>query len=440
MRFVTQHGKYAVSDTPFAVPSSLSRSGLGKVVNHLLEVDEDDGREIAFDFLVHGHLLRMPLERLILKLNLSTEDVITVEYFPAVVVSDDSSSCELPAWVSTLSNDLLEDEKGDVIIGSYDGIIRVLDSELLTTDDSSIGKNLLNKSNSISNGSQTHHNGPVKDISCFKFQDSFVVVSSGKDHKVNVYLKKKSSKKSKKTEYFSHVIQLTDHVNSVECVATWCTDSEAILVSADWSGNIFCYDIYDTLRKASNSAETLSSSATGSKSNKKMRINEASEAASLSVGLHTVKPSFHIHAHTNTISDIQLCNLNTSSSSASATHMITSSHDHSLKVWDLLKQDNVLTFNTGKVITSLHYSTINNKILTSHADGKIRVFDALENRNAQEEEVRSNTNGCLKTFGSNSSLKNNTPPVWISKVLWCYGDIAILFAELCWNAYILYLK
>lgn len=86
VRFITKHEEFKVLDAPLAIPSTLNRSGLIEVINHLLSRDEIQ----AFDFLVDNRILRQPLYKLLQKLQLSTENVITIEYFPSVSLSEKS--------------------------------------------------------------------------------------------------------------------------------------------------------------------------------------------------------------------------------------------------------------------------------------------------------------------------------------------------------------
>lgn len=86
VRFITKHDEFRVPDAPIAIPVTLNRSGLIEVINHLLSREEIQ----AFDFLIDNRILRQSLYKLFQKLQLSTENVITVEYFPSVSLSEQS--------------------------------------------------------------------------------------------------------------------------------------------------------------------------------------------------------------------------------------------------------------------------------------------------------------------------------------------------------------
>jgi WD40 repeat protein len=54
----------------------------------------------------------------------------------------------------------------------------------------------------------------------------------------------------------------------------------------------------------------------------------------------------------------------------------TSSWDHSIKVWDLEKQDCLTTLIGSKVTTSLAFSAADRLLASGHPDGRIRLWDA----------------------------------------------------------------
>ena len=115
--------EYNVPSDDIAVPSSIRRPGLSKVVNYLLgnaddsgsdsdsNDDEDDGRKnnksslIEFDFLVDNKFLRQSVEGYLRSNNISSEDVLRIDFLPkAKNPEEDKNENEaLPDWVSSLS-------------------------------------------------------------------------------------------------------------------------------------------------------------------------------------------------------------------------------------------------------------------------------------------------------------------------------------------------
>ena len=121
MRFITRYDKYRITDAPFAVPSKLGRYGLSEVVNHLLDSNESPQ---PFDFAINGRLVRVSLNKFVVVNRLSTEDVITIGYMPAISISDESESVEVPAWIGSVETKV----EGVIIAGCYDGKIQIIDS------------------------------------------------------------------------------------------------------------------------------------------------------------------------------------------------------------------------------------------------------------------------------------------------------------------------
>ena len=368
-------------------------------------MDNMELEEVSFDFLVKGHLLRMALDKLISRLALSTEDVITVEYFPAVSVSDESLSCDMPAWVSCLSTGLIKSHNGILVTGCYDGFIRLTESSV--QDD-----NLVSLSNTSSTiATMPQHEGPIKDLQTFSYHDHSFIISCGKDHAVKCFMATStgnnsgSKKKDKASVSFNQVASLNGHLSSVNCVDVCSSSKQVQVVSADWEGNVLSYQLHEEIEKV------LSTPAISNNS-KKSKLNSGESQAS-GYELRNISSSSLIHAHSQAITGIQL--FNSEATGEVASRMITGSHDHSLKIWDLEHQDNILTYNTSKVITSLHYSDVNKLILTSHPDDKIRLYDSRQSV-VTNSESHLNNQSCLKTFYSSTSLNSSFPPQWIAQV------------------------
>lgn len=435
VRFVTQHKAYAVSDAPFAVPAKLTRNGLSKVVNHLLNnvtADEDDevgSDEVSFDFLLHNRLIRMSLEKAINSMKLSTEDIITIEYFPSISVDKESKSCDMPAWVGCMSTNLSND--GLIVAGCYDGMIRLVDSNEISPVNIQTPGSKSTLNTSITMSSLPQHEGPIKDVCAFSHKSHYFVVSCGKDQKMKCFMsgkKNSSSGMSRSIAPFRQVASLSGHVSSVECLDVYSDNSALTVVSGGYDGNVFGYHLHDA---CTGFTEADAPAATKNTPGKKSKLNSGASSSS-SFEVADISSSFHVHAHAQVVTDIQLFHNSTSGSSASVpSHMLTSSFDHSLKLWDLTHQDNISTFNTAKVVTSLHYSMVNRLILTSHTDDKIRLFDPNSNSSSGvgEDVSHSNLNGsCVKTFGVTPSVTSKMPPQWISQVRW-HPTSAHLFAS-----------
>lgn len=67
--------------------------------------------------------MRVSLNKFVVVNRLSTEDVITIEYMPAISISDESESVEVPAWIGSIDTQV----EGVIIAGCYDGKIQIID-------------------------------------------------------------------------------------------------------------------------------------------------------------------------------------------------------------------------------------------------------------------------------------------------------------------------
>ncbi|KAL3694046.1 hypothetical protein R1sor_007697 [Riccia sorocarpa] len=110
-----------VVSTPFAVPSSLTRYGLSEVINALLGLE----KPIPFDFLLDGELIRTSLEKLLLSKNLSAESILNIEYIPAVLPPTPKETQLHDDWVSAVDGSL----DSHIFTGSYDTFARVWSPE-----------------------------------------------------------------------------------------------------------------------------------------------------------------------------------------------------------------------------------------------------------------------------------------------------------------------
>lgn len=334
VRFYTQHVQYVVTDAPFAVPSKLGRYGLSEVINHLLELESP----IPFDFLISGQLLRVSLKSFIRSHRLSVEDVISVEYIPAVSLSAENENVELPSWIGSLNTKL----DNYILAGCYDGQLQILDSKSLK------------KIQSIS-----AHQHPIRDLVSWinTNNNSKVIATASKDHKIHCWELLEDSKSQVQLQC-PQVARLIGHVNSVECIQYWT--SKQILVSGDWAGTIALWSV------SSLGTGQLQSDTSNQSLKKKKKSERGTPVAGPVVELSS---DSILKAHMQAVTGIQI---------TSQEILFSSSWDHSIKAWDMDRQDCIATFNSSKVITSISYSDPTRLLASSHPDGRVRLWDARQ--------------------------------------------------------------
>eukprot|EP01041_Mallomonas_annulata_P004734 gene4734-9403_t len=351
VRFSTKYAKFRVTDAPFAIPSKLGRYGLSEVVNHLLELSTPQ----PFDFLINDQLIREPLNKFVANHRLSKEDVINIEYIPAVSLTSDSISAELPAWIGCLDTSL----DSITCAGCYDGQVHLMDS------------NTLEIKTKI-----TAHNHPIRDIIAWQNDSTNMFVTASKDQTLKCW----KIDNTGGTIQAHQTANLTGHLNSVESVSILSDRSH--LLSGDWTGALLCWDL-------SSLGKSTSLSQTSEGGSKKKRKGDKGQAVAGPV--EEVRPAFTIKAHVQAISGI---------TTTKDGRVYTGSWDHSVKEWDIERQDCVATFAGAKVVTSLDFSEHSRLLATSHPDGRVRLWDSRQREEAT-------------TRGTFSNSKN-----WIAQVRW----------------------
>lgn len=374
VKFVTKYDIYRIPETPFVLPAHLHPAGLSEVIKHLLNgaVEGVSLDNVTFDFSIGDVYLRSSLYKFVTARRLSTEETIVIEYFPSVLLSsDDSLFTELPSWVGSLD---IDETSG--LAGCYDGQVKIFDPQNL----------------SVIHTLQCHEE-PIRQLLSLHHRHCFATAS--KDCTVKVWRRKDMRLQT----------TLTGHINSVESLALWSPteQEEPLLLSGDWSGNLFAWKIPDALYRddtdtaVNHDDDHIQKKRKGSKSSATAAKHSHQELSTTNV-----KALFKVKAHGQSISSI--LTQPTISPNRSAAVVYTSSWEQAIKVWDLNRQDCLTTFNAGKVITSMDCSSGNKSLLaSSHPDGKIRVWDGNN---------KETTSSASLTLGS---LKNTS---WISHVAW----------------------
>lgn len=365
-----------VTDAPIAVPTKLARHGLSEVVNHLLA----SSIPVPFDFLIDNQLLRGSLAKFIAANNISTEDILPIEYLPAVVLSDESKSSEMDAWIGALDSNM----KNTLLCGCYDGQVRVCDA---TADFSVLC-------------SQACHEAPIRSVVSWVGKSGCNMLATGsKDHSVKIWELRANIAGKKKTKgvIFDHISTLKGHMNSVECLDIFGDDPT--ILSGDWDGVVMGFNA----ALASSVGPTVE---TDDSSNRKKRKDlSGNVSAPMS---NTLTSFFTLKAHSQAVSGIQACR-DVGSNTAFARSMYTCSWDHSMKLWDIETQNCINTSMGPKVMTSLDYNQVANAVATSHPDGRVRMWDSRERESTSTFEAFGNTDH------------------WISQVKWLPNS-SVLFA------------
>lgn len=244
VKLVSVLEEYSVPSDDIAVPSSIRRPGLSKVVNYLLgnadNSDSDDSdndndndhdndnnasskktsssSRLEFDFLVDNKFLRQSVEGYMRSNNISSEDVLRIEFLPkAKKPEEDKNDNEaLPDWVSSLSysNPTNNSTNAFLASGCYDGAVRIYDPVTMS--------NLT---------SLPCHSSSIRSVAT----SSSLIASSGHDQQLLIHTYTCG------TPSLTTTLSLQGSTSTIESLAF--SDDGGLLAAGDFEGGIFVYDV-----------------------------------------------------------------------------------------------------------------------------------------------------------------------------------------------------
>jgi len=328
----------------------------------VITTDVANHSPVVFDFLIDGKLLRVPLQSFIERHRLSTEKIIVVTYFPAVRLSDDVESVETPSWVGSIDS-CMDNGMISVAAGCFNGQVKLFNGDALSEI-----------------ATVQAHDEPIRSVLTW-IDGSFEqrLLTSSKDKTIKLW---RCATDPLQTQL---ITTMKGHLTSVESLARWSKGGVQTggLLSGDWSGNIFAWDLVGFGHGSANFIEQAHEE--GAKVVKKLKRDSHSctavayEAAVASSGSN-VKPTFSLRAHSQCVTGIEVLERMGT--------MLTCSWDHSWKVWDLERQDCISSCVSSKVFTSMQCMNGSSGekgsegkplVLTSHPDGKCRLWDLDSN-------------------------------------------------------------
>eukprot|EP00804_Cyclotella_cryptica_P027376 CCRYP_008811-RB/>CCRYP_008811-RB protein AED:0.07 eAED:0.07 QI:462/1/1/1/0.5/0.33/3/21/522 len=360
---------------PIAVPSDIRKRGLSAVVNHLLgrrvadqedddenSVDQDDEDllpPIPFDFLLSSKLLRLPLDAAVRKEGLSTEHAVELFYFPARLPPIKEGEGEsVPDWIMSMDYFGSTDgkwENGLLFTGCADGVVRSFSCD---------NGGLIQPSSSIA-----AHTGPIHCLSTIKFncesEASPILVATGSmDQTLVTHQYMADNEKSSTGTLDLHAVYSGGHSNSISSVALCNNGSEgSVMASGDWDGGLALWNIpTESIGEVNETPEDESSA------NKRLKGSNQKHIRTKSTTIREVKPRSSTKAHSSNISGICFGYNNPNT-------ILTSSWDHSLKVYDTQRMDCILSMNGSRVVTSMSRCINGNVVGTGCADCMVRLWD-----------------------------------------------------------------
>jgi len=335
VKFKTKQAKYAVADTPFSLGASIEGEDLSKLVNGLLKEKQDsidielteieEWKNVEFDFLLDGDLLRLPLIQSVREKSISTETVIELEYVEKYPSPKPEDSLIHDDWVACVAG-----RTGLVLSGCYDNTVNLWNTN---------GDKLL---------TIPGHSGPVKSIAWIDVNEdgSSAFISGSHDQTLILW----SLDSSRTSVDRMHVCR--GHAGSVDAVCL--NHDKTRFVSGSWDKSIKVWSA--GLDPEPGTSESDASS------KKPKRLKESDDESRL----HTRTPLLTLAAHGEGVSCIRWLE---------DKKIASSSWDHTIKIWDVETAREEKLIQGTKVFLSISYSHLSRLIAAGSCDRHVRIYD-----------------------------------------------------------------